>query len=53
MDSLNENPFRLVIKSTDRVSLTHGASLSIDFNKSKIHLFSNDEKETSIFKKED
>ena len=53
MVSQNENPFKLVIKSADRVSVSHGQTLSVDINKNKIHLFSDDGKESSIFKKED
>ena len=52
VDSLGKKPFKLVIKSTDRVCLSHNQTLSIDINKSKIHLFSDDEKEISIFEKE-
>ena len=52
VDSLGKKPFKLVIKSTDRVCLSHNQTLSIEINKSKIHLFSDDEKEISIFEKE-
>ena len=51
-DSLDEKPYRLVIKSTERLSTKHGDKIYVEINKSKIHLFSNDEKEVSIFKKE-
>ncbi len=53
MESLNENPFKLVIKSADRIQVNHNQVLSVDINKTKIHLFSNDRKESSIFKKEE
>ena len=53
MDSLDEEPFSLVIKSTERVEMTHGAEAYVEFNKNNIHLFSSDEKENSIFKKEE
>ena len=52
MESLSENPFKLVIKSADRIKVSHNQVLSVDINKTKIHLFSNDGKESSIFKKE-
>ena len=52
MESLDENPFKLVIKSADRIQVNHNQVLSVDINKTKIHLFSNDRKESSIFKKE-
>ena len=50
--SLNENPFKLVIKSADRVNVAHNQTLSVGININKIHLFSDDGKEVSIFKKE-
>ena len=52
VDSLEENPFKLVIKSTERVHVNHNETLSVEINKTKIHLFSDDEKEISIFEKE-
>ena len=53
MASLDEEPFSLVIKSTERVEMAHGAEAYVEFNKNNIHLFSSDEKENSIFKKEE
>jgi len=53
MDSIESNPFKLVIKSADRIQVSHNQVLSVDINKSKIHLFSNNGKESSIFKKEE
>ena len=52
-ESLNKVPFKLVIKSADRLLNNMGEVIYAEINKSKIHLFTSDEKETSIFKKEE
>ena len=52
-ESLNKVPFKLVIKSADRLLNNMGEVICAEINKSKIHLFTSDEKETSIFKKEE
>ena len=51
-DSLDEEPFKLVIKSSERLTNRIGDIIHVDLNKNKIHLFTDDDKEISIFKKE-